>query len=190
MQKGKWIAIVLGGIVLIALFVILRPKGETGGNGGSAPARAEVAVSDGRVDGPDTLETTVGSKVSIVVHSDTAGKVHIHGYEKLADVSAGGTATLSFVADAAGRFEVEFHGGHEGGGTEGFRGRSKPKHQGESHPEDKPRHDDKPKREDKPKQDDNPSPEDEAGTTPETTGSDQHGEPVGTLLLLELIVTP
>lgn len=188
MQKGKWIAIVLGAIGLVALFVVLRPKGETGGNGNTAPARAEVGVSDGRVDGPDTLETTVGSKVTIVVQSDTAGQVHIHGYEKLAEVSAGRTATLSFVADAAGRFEVEFHGEHEAGGTEGLPS-TMPKHQGENHRDDKPRHENKPRNEDKPEHEGEPRPDDEA--TPAAAGdSGHHGEPVDTLLLLELIVTP
>jgi hypothetical protein len=34
--------------------------------------------------------------------------VHLHGYDRLAFVTAGATATLRFVADLPGVYEVEF----------------------------------------------------------------------------------
>jgi hypothetical protein len=48
-----------------------------------------------------------GQRVVLVVHSDTADEVHLHGYDLSVDVAAGGTARLPFVADTPGRFEVE-----------------------------------------------------------------------------------
>jgi len=49
----------------------------------------------------------VGSSVALVVSSDVADEVHLHGYDRKVDVVAGGTATLEFVADQAGVFEAE-----------------------------------------------------------------------------------
>ena len=47
------------------------------------------------------------ARVTLVVHSDTADEVHLHGYDLSADVEAGGTVRIPFVADTPGRFEVE-----------------------------------------------------------------------------------
>jgi hypothetical protein len=52
-----------------------------------------------------TLEQ--GEKVAIVVGSDVTDEVHLHGYNKLADVAPGKPARLVFVASIPGRFEVE-----------------------------------------------------------------------------------
>ena len=48
-----------------------------------------------------------GDHVVLVVTSDTADEVHLHGYDLSADVAAGGTVRIPFVADTPGRFEVE-----------------------------------------------------------------------------------
>jgi hypothetical protein len=52
-----------------------------------------------------TLEQ--GEKVAIVVGSDVADEVHLHGYDKSVDVTPGKQARLVFVASIPGRFEVE-----------------------------------------------------------------------------------
>lgn len=46
-------------------------------------------------------------KVVLVVRSDVADEVHLHGYDVSRPVAAGGTARLPFVARIPGRFEVE-----------------------------------------------------------------------------------
>jgi ABC-type glycerol-3-phosphate transport system substrate-binding protein len=46
-------------------------------------------------------------KVVLVVSSDVADEIHVHGYDLMKDVAAGGTARIMFVADVPGRFEVE-----------------------------------------------------------------------------------
>ena len=48
-----------------------------------------------------------GEKVAIVVRADVTDEVHLHGYDKLADVAPGKPARLVFVASIPGRFEVE-----------------------------------------------------------------------------------
>ena len=48
-----------------------------------------------------------GDQVVLVVKSDVADEIHLHGYDKSRDVEAGGTVRLSFEATIPGRFEVE-----------------------------------------------------------------------------------
>lgn len=48
-----------------------------------------------------------GDRVVLVVKSDVADEIHLHGYDKSTDVTAGGTARLPFTATIPGRFEVE-----------------------------------------------------------------------------------
>ena len=45
-----------------------------------------------------------------VVESDVAGLAHVHGYNLDVSLAPGVPARLEFVADVAGRFEVELHG--------------------------------------------------------------------------------
>jgi len=48
-----------------------------------------------------------GDRVVLVVESDVADEVHLHGYDISRDVAAGGTARIAFRATIPGRFEVE-----------------------------------------------------------------------------------
>lgn len=46
-------------------------------------------------------------KIKLVVDSQIADQVHLHGYNLSKGVSAGQPATIEFTADAPGRFEIE-----------------------------------------------------------------------------------
>jgi hypothetical protein len=46
-------------------------------------------------------------KVVIVVRTELADHVHLHGYDVMADVGPGKPATIRFTATAPGRFELE-----------------------------------------------------------------------------------
>ena len=41
--------------------------------------------------------------------SDSADTIHVHGYEIEKDVVAGQQTVITFVADQAGRYEIETH---------------------------------------------------------------------------------
>jgi hypothetical protein len=70
--------------------------------------RIEVLVMGGAVaGGVQRFPVARGKTVELVVSSDVADEVHLHGYDRKVDVPAGGKATLSFVADVPGVFEVE-----------------------------------------------------------------------------------
>jgi plastocyanin len=80
----------------------------------SAPAsdvvEIKVSVTDGKVEpGPSVHKVALGRTVRIIVTSDRADEVHVHGYDKEAKVGAGTPTTIQFTADQSGRFEVETH---------------------------------------------------------------------------------
>jgi hypothetical protein len=72
------------------------------------PTVVSIVVVNGQPQGGIVRQTvSKGDRVVIVVKSDVADEIHLHGYDKSTDVTAGGTARLPFIADLPGRFEVE-----------------------------------------------------------------------------------
>ena len=51
-----------------------------------------------------------GDRVVLVVRSDVADEIHLHGYDIMRDVAPGKPARLPFKATIPGRFEVELEG--------------------------------------------------------------------------------
>lgn len=72
------------------------------------PTVVRVTVVDGAPKG-GIVRATVdqGDRVRLVVTSDVADEIHLHGYDVSRDVAAGGTVTLAFRASIPGRFEAE-----------------------------------------------------------------------------------
>jgi hypothetical protein len=63
----------------------------------AADARFEVVYSDGSVSGVDGREkVSIGDLVELVVQTDAADSVHVHGYDLLLDLEAGSSETLRF----------------------------------------------------------------------------------------------
>lgn len=58
---------------------------------------------------PDRVKVVLGQRVRIVVESDVADEIHVHGYELEAEVTPTEPAAIEFVADEPGLFEVETH---------------------------------------------------------------------------------
>ena len=74
----------------------------------AAPVTIRVLVKGGKpVGGIQRATVKKGQKVAIVVHSDVADEVHVHGYDLHKDVDAGGTARIVFPATITGVFEAE-----------------------------------------------------------------------------------
>jgi hypothetical protein len=82
---------------------------ETGGGGTAAGTKTiSIAVVGAQPEGGIKRATVKkGDKVVLVVTSDVADEVHLHGYDLMKDVSAGGTVRIAFVASIPGRFEAE-----------------------------------------------------------------------------------
>lgn len=128
MNKPALTFIALGVAVLAGLFVWLRPDDPATPASATSrvPAAEEAAtapefeihrfrVEEGaRVAGPAVIEIGAGDAVTLMVTSDRADELHVHGYDLHADLRPGEAATLSFKAEHAGRFEIELHGAHLG----------------------------------------------------------------------------
>lgn len=72
------------------------------------PTLVRIRVVDGASEGGIVRATVAeDARVVIVVTSDAADEVHLHGYDVSRPVAAGGTARLTFRATIPGRFEIE-----------------------------------------------------------------------------------
>lgn len=95
--------------------------GETKDSGGSHGSSAEgeaaeptVVVRNGEpVGGIQELEYSAGDQIRFRVESDVADEVHVHGYDLMEEVPAGGTVSFEFPAEIEGIFEVELEGRKE-----------------------------------------------------------------------------
>ena len=122
--------------LLLSLFLVLRPDDDKGAapttsvEATTAPSTTEPATTDTeppattapkppdvvriRITVPgDTAPTvrrfsvTQGRQVELVVTSEIADEVHVHGYDLMGDVAPGQPVTIAFKATAPGRFEIE-----------------------------------------------------------------------------------
>ena len=74
----------------------------------NTPVTIRVLVKGGKpVGGIQRATVKKGQTVAIVVHSDVADEVHVHGYDLHKDVAAGGTVRIVFPATIVGEFEAE-----------------------------------------------------------------------------------
>ena len=72
------------------------------------PTEVKVVVVNGSPQGGIVRQTVnKDDQVVLVVTSDIADEIHLHGYDKAKDVAAGGTVRLPFKATIPGRFEAE-----------------------------------------------------------------------------------
>ncbi len=125
--------IAFAAVVIVAAFVLVRPTEEGTKSGQpSAPAAqtetpprsgaqraeakprppevAEVRIRDGKpAGGSRTIGFKTGERGRIDVTSNTAGEVHLHGYDIERPVRPGQTTKLRFKADIEGIFELEDH---------------------------------------------------------------------------------
>ena len=76
----------------------------------AAEQRIEVTFAHGKASG-DTgrVQVATGTAVTLVVTSDVADEVHVHGYDIEKELTPGKPVTLQFDATIAGVFEVELH---------------------------------------------------------------------------------
>jgi hypothetical protein len=118
---------VVAGIVIVAvavvLFAVLRDDGEgkkvdksaapaqttnTADNTVTKPKITTIVIKNGKpVGGIAKLTYDEGEQVRFKVDSDVSDEVHMHGYDIMKDVEAGGSVTFDFPATIEGIFEAE-----------------------------------------------------------------------------------
>jgi hypothetical protein len=110
---------------LLALFVVVlggcagkpaSPSGasasgsSSGASGTAASQRIEISIAKGKVSGTSgRVRVAKGTPVTLVVTSDVADEVHVHGYDIEKELVPGKPTTLQFTASLTGVFEVELH---------------------------------------------------------------------------------
>ncbi len=81
---------------------------ESASRGGKVPT---IIIRGGEpVGGIAELSYDAGDEIRFEVTSDVADEVHVHGYDLMEEVPAGGTVSFDFPAEIEGIFEVELEG--------------------------------------------------------------------------------
>jgi hypothetical protein len=135
----KALAVLAAGVLAGVLFLVLRPEDEpapspppetaasttetretttaedddTDTSAGPQLTRINIEVEGGQpVGGIARVEVERGRQVELVVRSDVADEVHLHGYDLFDDVSPGEPARIRFRATIPGRVQAELEERH------------------------------------------------------------------------------
>lgn len=129
MNTQRKLAVIAAGVlVLVVAFVVLGSgdpaktttttaagTSQPASTAAAAPSVPTVTFAGGKPSGGvQTLSFTKGDEVRFKVTSDVADEIHVHGFDKMADVKAGGTVSFDFPATFDGQYVVEM----EGAGTQ------------------------------------------------------------------------
>ena len=81
--------------------------GTTSTPSAATPTTVTIVVENGAPKGGiERTDVTKGDRVVLVVRSDIADEVHLHGYDRSAEIEDG-VARIAFTASVPGRFEIE-----------------------------------------------------------------------------------
>lgn len=100
-------------VVAIVLLVVLKNDGsdKTSSTGGKVTT---IVIEHGKpVGGIAELTYNKGEDVRFKVDSDVSDEIHVHGYDIMKDVKAGGSVGFDFPATIEGIFEAELEGRKE-----------------------------------------------------------------------------
>lgn len=100
---------VVAGIAVLAIAVVLLVVLSSGDSGDSTTKGVTtIVVKNGKpVGGVAHLTYNEGEQVRFKVESDVSDEVHMHGYDIMKDVEAGGSVSFDFPATIEGVFEAE-----------------------------------------------------------------------------------
>lgn len=101
-------------VVAIVLLVVLKDNGSSGGASNANGRVPTIVVENGKpVGGIRSLTYNKGDRIRFKVDSDVSDEVHVHGYDIMKDVKAGGSVSFDFPATIEGVFEAELEGRKE-----------------------------------------------------------------------------
>jgi hypothetical protein len=108
------------GMTLLLAAAVATGLVACGGSDGSSTGDSDHSITENRsvtptivvkngepVGGVQELEYSAGDQIRFEVDSDVTDEIHVHGYDLMKDVPAGGSVTFSFPAEIEGIFEVE-----------------------------------------------------------------------------------
>jgi hypothetical protein len=113
-MNSKYTRVAIGIVVLAAAVVLLVVLSSNGSNDSTTKGVTTIAIENGKpVGGVAQLTYNEGEEVRFKVESDVGDEIHMHGYDIMKDVKAGGSVSFDFPATIEGVFEAELEGRKE-----------------------------------------------------------------------------
>jgi hypothetical protein len=110
-MQSNSVRVVVGLVLLVAaagLFALLQGKGDSDKSDAGRKSVPTIVIENGEpVGGVRTLTYNEGDRIRFKVTSDVSDEIHVHGYDLMKDVEAGGSVTFDFPATIEGGFEAE-----------------------------------------------------------------------------------
>ncbi len=101
-------------VLLLLLIFVTIAISACGSSSEPEDRQFDLEITEGTLNlESDAMEVKQGDTVTLSFGSDEHGSVHLHGYDIEKDVGPDETATMEFIADATGRFNITFHAGGE-----------------------------------------------------------------------------
>lgn len=101
-------------VVAIVLLVVLKKDDSSKTTSNTDGKVTTIVIKHGKpVGGIADLTYNEGEQVRFKVDSDVSDEVHMHGYDIMKDVKAGGSVSFDFPATIEGVFEAELEGRKE-----------------------------------------------------------------------------
>jgi hypothetical protein len=101
-------------VVAVVLLVVLKKDDSSKTTSNTGGKVTTIVIKHGKpVGGIADLTYNKGEQVRFKVDSDVSDEVHMHGYDIMKDVKAGGSVSFDFPATIEGVFEAELEGRKE-----------------------------------------------------------------------------
>jgi len=101
-------------VVIVAVVLLIVLGGSSSDSGNTTKGVTTITIEHGApVGGIAQLTYNKGEEVRFKVDSDVSDEVHMHGYDIMKDVKAGGSVSFDFPATIEGVFEAELEGRKE-----------------------------------------------------------------------------
>ena len=101
-------------VIAIVLLIVLKKDDSSNTTSTGSGKVTTIVIKHGEpVGGIAQLTYNEGEQVRFKVDSDVSDEVHMHGYDIMKDVKAGGSVSFDFPATLEGVFEAELEGRKE-----------------------------------------------------------------------------
>ena len=93
-------------VIAVVVFIAVKPGDDKKKT--AAQQVVHIQVKGGKpVGGIKPIDVNKGDQVRFTVNSDVSDEIHVHGYNFMKDVKAGGKVSFDFPAKIDGEFEIE-----------------------------------------------------------------------------------
>jgi hypothetical protein len=114
MSSNAMRALAGAAVVVVAVVLLIVLKKGNGSSDSTTKGVTTIVIKHGEpVGGIAQLVYNKGEEVRFKVDSDVSEEVHMHGYDIMKDVKAGGSVSFAFPATIEGVFEAELEGRKE-----------------------------------------------------------------------------